>query len=327
LPWDYAGNILLPSICCSLLPLASPYVWQVFRGLLLWATFYYFYCRYMHLRFMRAQYYTTRRVDSMANIAWGLPLAIVACSCCIWALRTGRLPADAKVWQKLLMAGGTFVLSSVVWTISYLLVVNPFEDLGSHPDYEDPSVEEVKETTLYSWFNCNPVYVLKCKHYIQDIDPDREHFLNPIASGHDGKSVRFFEVGKEFLFLPDDKQTEDSIEIAQDDKLEFETYLDALVCWLEGDIKSSKVAVAAAKEMELAFERAEAMLSMGSHPNRTTEVRAETQSLLRRSEQERRDSHRGDESSRQLARESRQASAGAAAEQDGGYTAFSASRA
>lgn len=28
LPWDYAGNIMFPTVCCFLLPLSSPHIWQ-----------------------------------------------------------------------------------------------------------------------------------------------------------------------------------------------------------------------------------------------------------------------------------------------------------
>jgi len=233
LPWDYAGNIVLPSICCSMLCLSSPWVWQVFRLLFFWSLFYYFWCRYMHLRFMRAQYYTTSRVDSMVNFAWGIPLSIVAFATVVWGLRTGWLPCDDwETWQKGLMCFGAFFLSLFLWMLSYWLYAKPWH----HPAHDlknDPSILHVKENTLYTWFNCNPVYTLKCKYYIQDLPPAaRKAFDNPIASGCSGE-VRFFEIGKEYLFLPPAKF--ERMEEVQDDWMEFETYLDAFVCWLEGD--------------------------------------------------------------------------------------------
>ena len=56
------------------------------------ALFYYFYCRYMHMRFMRCQFFTTRRVDNNVNIAWCIPMMIIAACWVVWAFRMGLLP-------------------------------------------------------------------------------------------------------------------------------------------------------------------------------------------------------------------------------------------
>mmetsp|Transcript_171219 Transcript_171219/g.548937 ORF Transcript_171219/g.548937 Transcript_171219/m.548937 type:complete len:206 (+) Transcript_171219:2943-3560(+) len=116
--------------------------------------------------------------------------------------------------------------------LSYWRYAQPWRH-PSHVLKSDPSILHVKDNTLYTWFNCNPVYTLKCKYYIQDLPPaERKAFDNPIASGCSGE-VRFFEIGKEYLFLPPAKF--ERMEEVQDDWMEFETYLDAFVCWLEGD--------------------------------------------------------------------------------------------
>jgi len=235
LPWDYAASVMLPTMCCLTLVLVSSYVYRIFRGLTLWALFYYMYCRYIHLRFMRMQYFTTSRVDSNVNIAWGLPLSVIAASWVVWAWRTGVLPDSAGVKVKVLVTGLAFASSFMLWICCYLYTVRPFTfDFTDRQDRRDPHISETKAQTLYSWFNCNPVYTLKCKHYIQHMSAEeREKFDNPLASGHNEDTVRFFEVGKEFLFMP--TEYSDKVHAMQNDQLEFETYLDAMVMAMEGD--------------------------------------------------------------------------------------------
>lgn len=258
LPWDYAGNIMFPTVCCFLLPLSSPHIWQVFRGLFCWAAFYYCFCRYMHLRFFRAQYYTTRMVDSHVNLAWGIPLSVIASSWCIWALRTDRFTFVTTAWGKYALTFGAFCLSYLLWFVVYMVKVQPFNrhDMRWVNDLEDPPVEEVKKSTLYTWFNCNPVYALKCKHLIVQGNESQwnraakvfhgRKFDNPIASGFDGVSVRYFEIGKEYLFFHKDKQP--GIHDVKGDPLEFETYLDPLVRHIEDSVELRNNAADAAPQ-------------------------------------------------------------------------------
>merc|ERR1711920_882150 len=72
----------------------------------------------------------------------------------------------------------------------------------------DKTLEESKMRFVYSWLNTNPVFVLKCKYFFQGPDgEDTEHRGDhPIACGEDDTVVRFFEVGKEYLFIRPERQ-------------------------------------------------------------------------------------------------------------------------
>merc|ERR1711972_450416 len=92
--------------------------------------------------------------------------------------------------------------------------------------------DDVKQSLLYDWFNCNPVYVLKCKYYSNMEKPSvAERFVaerafgcyghsrspgtavvsnrqNPMACGEDPLQVRFFMVGKEYLFVKAERRVQ-----------------------------------------------------------------------------------------------------------------------
>ncbi|CAE8720996.1 unnamed protein product [Polarella glacialis] len=57
---------------------------------------------------------------------------------------------------------------------------------------------------LYTWLNCNPIYTLKCAYYFKDADGadmNERRKDHPLACGELDDQVRFYEVGKEYLFL------------------------------------------------------------------------------------------------------------------------------
>jgi len=218
LPWDYAGSIVMPTVCFAMLLLVSPYVWKTFLGLFAWAVFSYGFCRYLHLRFFKAHYYTSRRLDFHANLAWGIPLSTVAASWCAWALRMGKFGGDVPVGVKWVMVVGCFLFSFVLWVLCYRFLVKPMNDLQPCCDEEDALVEHAQADTIYSWFNCNPVYTLK-QAWLNSADVLEEEAQR--------EGAQLFEVGKEYLFFPVDKEV--LLEESQDDCLEFETYVDAAV--------------------------------------------------------------------------------------------------
>jgi len=122
----------------------------------------------------------------------------------------------------------TYVLALLLWLCAYAFIVRPGskstvvsataqdsckerccgsderDDLTAHQKaIQANTVQEVKMHFVYSWLNTNPAYVLKCKYFFKDsYGQDTEHRKShPLASGDDEEEVRFFEVGKEYLFL------------------------------------------------------------------------------------------------------------------------------
>jgi len=217
-PWeipffsDYADWVVLPSVCFLNLMFMSTFVWRAFRLLTIWAVFIYFYFRYMHLRYHRINFYSTNRLNNIGMYTWGLALSSLAVQIPLWGFRAGYLPQDWLTWEKMQLLILAFIVSFGLWTVSYHFLIQPWVRQDVKEENNNWTVQEVKMKFVYSWLNTNPVFVLKCRYFFQDIDGkdtgrrgEKEH-RHPIACGEDEDEVRFFEVGKEYLFIRPERQ-------------------------------------------------------------------------------------------------------------------------
>lgn len=166
--WDYTSMIVTPTVCFCMLFFVSPYVWQTFAMMFASYIFYFCFCRYQHFRLCKTCYYTTNRLDTMANFLWGIPLSVIAAAWCVWGLRSGHLAPDASVPAKLGLVGGAFLSSLLLWVLTYWRLLDPWTQRDAN-EGGNATFDEVKADLLYSWFNCNPVFMLKCEFYWQDI--------------------------------------------------------------------------------------------------------------------------------------------------------------
>jgi len=235
-PWEvaicgnYADHIVTPSICFFFLFFCSPYVYKAFLGMLLWALFECIFFRYMHLRYCKCCFYTTNRLDTFSNFLWGIPVSVIAAACCHWAFKSGRLPASLHSGVKLAVLFGVFFASWALYAGCYQLLIQPWVERDAVEDNLEVPIEDLKKETVYSWFNCNPVYVLKCKYFFQDKDgkdlPDRRKG-HPLACGEDSSQVRFFEIGRQHLFIKPERQR--LVHVHENDITEFETWFELVV--------------------------------------------------------------------------------------------------
>uniref|UniRef100_A0A7S2MW23 C2 domain-containing protein n=1 Tax=Zooxanthella nutricula TaxID=1333877 RepID=A0A7S2MW23_9DINO len=162
--WDYTASIVNPTVCFTMLFFVSHYVWHTFLMMFLWTCFYYCFCRYQHLRFCKACYYTSNCLDTTVNFLWGVPLSVVAAAWCAWGLRSGQLAAGATVEQKFALVAASFFGSAGLWVLAYRGLLDPYRQRDAE-ELKDATFDTVKADTLYTWFNCNPVYVLKSEYY------------------------------------------------------------------------------------------------------------------------------------------------------------------
>jgi len=239
---DNANLIIVPTVCSVLLFVLSRFTHTLFKYMFIWGIFYYFFLRYMHFRFCKKCYYTTNQVDNIVNYLYGMPLGMLASACIQWGFRSRmiRLPHFLDDWEKLRIAVCALAgLSSwALWAAIYHKVVGPWTDttqIGAEEELRR-TVLECMENTFYSWFNCNPVFVLKCAFYWHDEQGKCKHPLrngHPLASGEDPEQVRFFSIGKEYLFLLPERQYLAFPQHRHDgrpgDMLEFETYYELIL--------------------------------------------------------------------------------------------------
>jgi len=235
-PWEvpvcgnYADQIVTPTICFCFLFFASPYTHKVFFGMLTWSAFEYIFFRYMHLRYHKSCTYTTSRLDTFSNFLWGVPLSVIASACSQWGFRAGVIGHGLRLYQKTLCNCGVFMASLILWVAAYHFLVDPFGVEETADKDQDMTVEELSAETVYTWFNVNTPFALKCKYYWKDKegkDIESRRKGHPIACGVDENQVRFFEVGKEGLFLPPDRYK--LVHKLPPDFMEFETWFEALL--------------------------------------------------------------------------------------------------
>jgi hypothetical protein len=224
-PWeipvmgDYADWVTVPFLCFTTLMFMSSFVWKLFGLMFCWVVFQYFYFRYTHLRYHRINFYSTNRLQVVAMYSWGLALSVVAIQIPLWGFRADYFGEDWPVEAKFALLIVTFASSCALWAVLYWLTAQPW--ISSRPKEEntEQTFNQTEMRCVYSWLNTNPVYVLKCKYYYydergQEIAGDNKNKdgnmtrrgTHPIASGEDDEEVRFFEVGKEYLFIRPERQ-------------------------------------------------------------------------------------------------------------------------
>lgn len=168
LAWDYSNILVTPAICLLALffPLEqvdgggpSPSVWRIFRVMLGWVVFNYLFHRYVRLPLAKKQMHSSHLLDVVARRWWGMPLSMVAAAWAFWGWRLGYFYS----W----MVPVVFGLSFQVYVM--LLMVLGTETSTNKHDYDDVSYKAVERKLLYSWFNTNPVHVLKSKYIEDDI--------------------------------------------------------------------------------------------------------------------------------------------------------------
>lgn len=239
-PWEvpicgnYADFIVTPCLCFFMLFFLSPYSYRIMKGMMYWAVFMYIYFRWMHLRYHKTCYYHSPRLDVGFQYAWGIPLSVVAAASCAWALRAGMLIPNADAIAKVALICFVFLVSCLVWAITLTVCFRPWTRLDVVDDRKDTTFEQVQEHSIYSWLNCNPVFVLKCRYYFQDAEGreikerSRGH---PLSIAGDGQDVTFYQIGKQYLFLTKD-QRRMLFTKALTNGLEFETWYEYILSLL-----------------------------------------------------------------------------------------------
>jgi len=237
-PWEipicgnYADHIVTPSLCFFMLFFLSPFSCRVLKGMMYWALFMYIYFRWMHLRYHKTCYYTSHRLEMGFQYVWGIPLSVLAAACCCWALRANLIcqNPDIPPLVKIALICLTFSVSALIWVTVLHFAIRPWQRGEAIDQNRSLTYEQVQEDSIYSWLNCNPVFVLKCRYYFQETDgipiSDRVDG-HPLSVGKE-EQVLFFEVGKQFLFLTK-KQREYLFAKNVVNSLEFETWYEYIL--------------------------------------------------------------------------------------------------
>lgn len=225
LPWDYFAFIVFPTTAFLMTTCVSSFVWKTFMAMMIWSACYYIWCRFMHLRVQSVSYYSTTLLDCTMWILWALPTSALAASTFIWGLRSGILLQGYHQGVQIAVLLCVSLLAGLLWIVAYLVLVHPFR-VREAPQSSAMTMDEVFHHKTYSWYNCNPVYVLKCAYSKEVASKSWE---NPTACDESGEEVVPFQLGKQYLFMSREKQEKI---MKLDDILEFETYFEMFVAHL-----------------------------------------------------------------------------------------------
>lgn len=177
LAWDYASYLVMPTVCFSALFLLSPGMWRIFPVMLAWVVFMYSFHRFVTLHICKKQMHASANLVILAEFLWGVPLSVVAAAWAFWGYRLGVHGPE--------LVPITAAASLLVYFFGMqLLGVLESEDLYGE---EDDEYERVQKRLQFSWFNCNPVHLLKSVYC-------KEH----LGGGHAEARAPFF-FGKEYL--------------------------------------------------------------------------------------------------------------------------------
>jgi hypothetical protein len=237
LAFDYCAFIVNAMICFSMLFFFSPYVWRIFLAWTIWAGFYFYFCRYMHLRVQSASFYSTGRLDTLAMILWGLPMGVVAAAAVCWSFRADMFLTGFPWETKALMCFLAAVASFALWVTVYLKTLKPFDQKDGKERRENASPREAWTRWVFSWYNTNPVYVLKSIYVIlpsvEKVEGEirgpfpsySRGWANPLPTAHKKEShAIYYTVGKEYLFMDEENARYSMERLA--DPMEFETWIE-----------------------------------------------------------------------------------------------------
>jgi len=183
LAWEYGQYIVTPTVCFMALFMMGPSSWQVFAILTLWVLFMYVMHR-MTLHISKKQM-AGSYLEEWAERAWAIPLATILSACGFWGVRCEKLGQPghrASYWTAFFL----FVCGMLLhWAM--LRWFGNYDEICF--DSYDATYEDVKQALTYTWFNTNPVHVLKSNFYPEKMGDAA--IVEKIP----------FEYGKEYLFL------------------------------------------------------------------------------------------------------------------------------
>jgi hypothetical protein len=210
-PWqmpicgDLADIVFMSTLCFSMLTFVSTGCSWFFALLCGWGAFIYMYVRYAYLRFHGQDHFTTSTAFCWTWFLWGIPLSVVGAQIPHWCYLAYYGRAE-DLW--LFLSVISFIAFYALWASCYHFLVQPFKQADAIEQDVSLTVREAKMHRVYDWLNCNPVFALKCRYHFQDAEGAdigllREH---PLACGENPAAVRYFEIGKEYLFLKPQRQ-------------------------------------------------------------------------------------------------------------------------
>jgi len=192
---EYTYSVIFPVMACFTYYVVTDKTSEVFFLLLCFAAIFYVWQRFFMLWLYGKTTYDAQDSYQAFTKMWGVVLAMLPPAAVWWWWRLGEI----KETPFAIMTGvSVFLIALMIYECGILVIdwfVGPLDE--EEDDIEDKTYTYVIEQRCCSWWNMNPVYVLK-NRYCPDL-PGHEVLEADVQCwpvSH--KSQGFFEQGKEF---------------------------------------------------------------------------------------------------------------------------------
>jgi len=209
---EYTYIVIFPAMAFLTLYLMTDTQNTVCLSLLAFSVIFYLWQRYIMMWL-----YGKSTFDSSANYEafihfWGLVVSLPLPTTVWWAYRRGAIQEQSLAFLTMALV---FVLSLLIYEIGLYLteamISSSDEDgIDSFADGVDPGYEHVMDTTRASWWNRNPVYVLKNRHCPEQAGHEvHEPGVRcwPILHARQG----YYELGKSFRHQPPPREKDSKV--------------------------------------------------------------------------------------------------------------------
>ncbi|CAE8586333.1 unnamed protein product [Polarella glacialis] len=193
---EYSYVVVFPSMALCTFYIASDKNLNICAWLFGFSLIFYMWQRYVMLWLYGKTSYDSDDTYKVFIVMWGVVLSQIPSAAAWWSYRVGEITEAPFAFILMAM---TFSLSLLIYEAGLLFIDSCFweNDIEMDDMDEDPGYVAVMDQTGASWWNVNPIYVLK-QRYCPDLPGFELHGRDVQCWPSYVASKGFFEIGKEF---------------------------------------------------------------------------------------------------------------------------------
>jgi len=192
---EYTFVVVFPAATFAMLFFFTDTMDSAAFWLFAFAVFFYVYQRFANLWFIRKTTHDSDDCFVACIVGWGFALSLIPTAAVWWVWRLGL----CGVPMGLILTFGAYIVSLLIYVVG-LQRIGVFRRRLDEEDPEDPGFSAVMEERGYSWWNVNPIYVLKNRYW--ENEPGYELIDSNKCWPSQFSRRGFFENGKAFRHVP-----------------------------------------------------------------------------------------------------------------------------
>jgi len=164
---EYSYLIIYPAVAFIMLFLVTDKTDSMALWLVVFTVFFYLYQRFLGLWLYRLTTHDSPNCYKSAISAWGLVLSLMPAASVWWMWRVDVIPG----FLGLIITPSVYGISALIYQVGLDKIEDALNHFGFNEDEEDdrdPGCDRMMQKKGYSWWSCNPIYVLK-QRYCPDL--------------------------------------------------------------------------------------------------------------------------------------------------------------